>query len=338
MAIKTIEYTVDISGVLPANEQAAGTQGDHRVTKLNFTLSNELYNSIVNTTISGKAMYRFDVYDGEGGVWQSEAKELDAENVSIELEERHTRFGGKITVYLVINALSLDNETEMELYSFPVILRLKSRPEGVQKAGENYESVTGLAEIAKQKANEASASAVAAEIANKKAQDFAAVVEEKLKNGEFDGVGVKTAQIVDDELIITYTNGVSQNLGNVKGKQGIQGEKGDKGEKGDMPDVSGFVKKQKGNGFTYQVYAIGDADGMYDEQTLPIEDHIQFEYLNNYGIIPRRQSNGNLFTNTPVNDLDCTNKKYVDDLVGDIETALDNIIAMQNELIGGDSV
>lgn len=31
-------------------------------------------------------------------------------------------------------------------------------------------------------------------------------------------------------------------------------------------------------------------------------------------------------------------KKYVDENVGDIETALDNIIAIQNELIGGGSV
>lgn len=31
-------------------------------------------------------------------------------------------------------------------------------------------------------------------------------------------------------------------------------------------------------------------------------------------------------------------KKYVDENVGDIETALDSIIAIQNELIGGDSV
>ncbi len=31
-------------------------------------------------------------------------------------------------------------------------------------------------------------------------------------------------------------------------------------------------------------------------------------------------------------------KKYVDGITGDIETALDNIIAIQNSLIGGDGV
>lgn len=41
--------------------------------------------------------------------------------------------------------------------------------------------------------------------------------------------------------------------------------------------------------------------------------------------IARRDSNGNLQNNTPVKDLDCANKKYVDDLIGDIETLLGGI-------------
>jgi hypothetical protein len=49
----------------------------------------------------------------------------------------------------------------------------------------------------------------------------------------------------------------------------------------------------------------------------------------------RGTGNNVLGTGTPVLDTDCANKKYVDDLVGDIETALDNIIALQNSLIGG---
>ncbi len=37
-----------------------------------------------------------------------------------------------------------------------------------------------------------------------------------------------------------------------------------------------------------------------------------------YGDIPRRQSNGNLMTNAPAKDLDCANKKYVDDIISSI--------------------
>lgn len=38
----------------------------------------------------------------------------------------------------------------------------------------------------------------------------------------------------------------------------------------------------------------------------------------------------------PTDDTEAANKKYVDNLVGDINTALDSIIAIQNELIGGE--
>jgi hypothetical protein len=40
----------------------------------------------------------------------------------------------------------------------------------------------------------------------------------------------------------------------------------------------------------------------------------------------------------PTQDAHLTNKKYVDNQIGNIETALDNIIAIQNELIGGGTV
>lgn len=39
----------------------------------------------------------------------------------------------------------------------------------------------------------------------------------------------------------------------------------------------------------------------------------------------------------PVNDMDVVNKLFVDNLVGDIDTTLDNIIAMQESLIGGEA-
>lgn len=40
---------------------------------------------------------------------------------------------------------------------------------------------------------------------------------------------------------------------------------------------------------------------------------------------------------TPTESTDLATKGYVDDIVGDVETALDSIIAMQNSLIGGET-
>ena len=55
------------------------------------------------------------------------------------------------------------------------------------------------------------------------------------------------------------------------------------------------------------------------------------------GTIPIRDDNGNLFTGKPKNDVDCANKAYVDDLVGDIDSALTELHNYAQTLIGGNS-
>ncbi len=306
MAIKTIEYNVNIAGITPATEQFGGTQGDHRVTRLNFVFSDKFHQEIDELGAEGdKAMYRFDVYDGEGGIWSSEAVELTESSVSIELEERHTRFGGKITVYLVITALSADNETQLELYSFPAVLRLKNRPEGTYQDGENYESVTSLAEMAK-------SNALAAEETNKALKLLAADVEEKLKNGEFDGVGVETAEIINDELIITYTDGTVQNLGNVKGDKGPQGEKGDKGDAGkdavtDQTYNAESENAQSGKAVAEALtnhYTKDECNNTFAQFDSRINDAA------NIGIAVDHKLEENYYTKDEVNNLACVRNTY----------------------------
>ena len=374
MAIKRIEYNVNIAGITPATEQFGGMQGDHKVTMIEFVTDDLLNDEITDyaEAINGKAMYRFDVYDGEGGIWSSEPKELEDYTLSMELEERHTRYGGKVTIYLVFTVLSSDCETEIELYSFPAVLRLKNRPEGTYQDGENYESVTSLAEVAK-------SNALAAEKTNKELQAFAAQIEEKLKNGDFDGVGVESSVIINDELIITYTDGTVQNLGNVKGDTGPQGEKGEKGDAGKdavtdqtyNPEssnaASGKAVAEAVNGRMPKPTVLVDAPiktvsvmGHQDYTTITDPDTTINEYIANdsafidvivddgtvwskenveaaNGCIPTRDNSGNLWTGTPVDDADCINKKYVDDLVGDIDSALTELHNYAQALIGGNS-
>ncbi len=47
------------------------------------------------------------------------------------------------------------------------------------------------------------------------------------------GVSVTDAIIMDNELVFSFSDGTTDNVGNVVGSRGSQGEKGDKGEKGD---------------------------------------------------------------------------------------------------------
>ena len=160
MAIRTINYTVSVGGITPTSQQFGGTQGDHNAVELKFTLDTELYNN-VTANAEGTVHYRFDGYDGSGGVKSTEPAPLDNKVCQYSLEEWLTRYGGKVQVYLVLTDIT--DTTEMELYSFPAVLNLKDRPDGHSVDGGDYESISTLYEGAKASADKAKDAAVRAE-------------------------------------------------------------------------------------------------------------------------------------------------------------------------------
>lgn len=215
MAIREITYTLSPSGISPAAEQFGGVQGDHRATKLTFKFNGDLVAALNDYN---NLHFRFDAYDGEGNVCQTEGK-ISADN-SLEyfLEERLTRAGGKVAVVLVCTQVNDSAETALELYNFPALLRLKNKPQGNGETSENRESYTTLLEAAKNAAGSAKAIADAA------------------NNGEFDGKdGVSATHCWNGtELTITSASGTSSvNLKGEKGDQGEQGPKGDQGPQGE---------------------------------------------------------------------------------------------------------
>lgn len=103
------------------------------------------------------------------------------------------------------------------------------------------------------------------------------------------------------------------------------------------PADLGCVPAAEGNTMTDQVYVVGPFG---ETMTIEIEDNVYFEAgasVFSY-CIPRRNFQGNLITNTPTTDLECVNKKYVDNLVGDIDTALDELHNYAQALINGGAV
>lgn len=160
MSIRTINYTVSVGGITPASQQFGGTQGDHNAVELKFTIDTELYNSITANT-EGTVYYRFDGYDGSGGMKSTEPAPLDDNVCTYGLEEWITRYGGKVQVYLVLTDIT--DTTEMELYSFPAVLNLKDRPDGHLADGGDYESISTLYEGAKASADKAEKAATRAE-------------------------------------------------------------------------------------------------------------------------------------------------------------------------------
>ena len=200
MSVRKIEFTVKVDSIEPAVKQFAGIQGEHRATEIVFNIDDSLYEKLQPQANNGeKLIYRFDGYDGEGGVKASDTFELKNQSVNYLLEEWLTRFGGMVKVVLVISIFKNDL-TEMELFNFPALLQLKNKPDGVETDGENYESMSTLAEVAKESA--------------KQANDAVEEVREKLANGEFKG-----------------DKGDKGDTG-PQGPQGPQGVKGEKGSSG----------------------------------------------------------------------------------------------------------
>jgi len=162
MTVRTLTYNISAGGIIPATEQFAGSQGDIKATEIKFILSDELISSL---PAIASLLFRFDGYDGEGNVLRgaSFSVQSDTKELSYILPEAVTRYGGRICVYLIISVI-VDGSTEMELYSFPALMRLNSLPSGGETSGER-ESFTGLAESAKQSKEDAINAADRAEAA-----------------------------------------------------------------------------------------------------------------------------------------------------------------------------
>ena len=249
MAIRTIEYAVSVNGIVPASQQFGGTQGDHNVTELKFTLSEPL-RSAITSSAKGTVVYRFDGYDGSGGVRSTEPQELTQNPCVYVLEEWITRYGGNIQVYLVIT--DIKNGTEKELYSFPAVLNLKSRPNHVDRY--EYQSITALYEGTKQNAQKAEA---AADEAERILDDIGGAIPDIDVTEVSDGVEI-TVSDLDGIQTVKVRDGEKGPQGD-KGDKGDTGPQGPKGDKGDPSDVSSdFVSNALKGSVSGEVVAIKD--------------------------------------------------------------------------------
>ena len=156
MAIRILEYTVSIDTITNACTQYVGTQGDKNVTELVFRLDEQLIENLKDYSGNGKFYYRFDGYDGAGGMSSTEPIEFNpsTENsFSYLVEKWQTKHGGIIQTFFVISFIEKE-KTELELYAYSVRMKLKSKPDAAIVGGENYESITALAVATKKYAEE----------------------------------------------------------------------------------------------------------------------------------------------------------------------------------------
>ena len=155
MAIKQIMYTVSALGLEPNTKQDCGVQGDHNVYALEFNIEGTLWNSLQEKVKNGGELnYRFDLYNGEGNKAETEPQLLQGTSIALNVEEWLTRFGGVGKVVLVITHRE-NEDTNLELYSFPALLQFKNRPTSHEEGKEEVQSLTTLAMRAESAAKEA---------------------------------------------------------------------------------------------------------------------------------------------------------------------------------------
>ena len=222
MSIRKINFTVKEDGITPATEQRAGIQSEHGATQLVFNIDDKLYAKLLTEKGGNSLVYRFDCYDSVGGTVRSDTKALESPTVSFDIGENLTRHGGKAAVYLIISVYNSDDKTELELLSYPAKLRFENIPPAGSDNGEERESFSTLAEVAKNSAESAAASASAAKTAQGKTE----VAQRALESGSeffFDGGNssghAKVELVVDGELSETSENPIENKAVALKFKE-----------------------------------------------------------------------------------------------------------------------
>jgi uncharacterized alpha-E superfamily protein len=121
MIARTIEYNVNIDGILPKEEQFGGMQGDHNVTSLYFVIQPSIFDDFAgHITIQ--------ITDGAGGYHEYETSAEGQDEVSFLIPKAVTNAGGIANCCLVFtNTKTVNNEIVSSeiLYSFPFKLRFK---------------------------------------------------------------------------------------------------------------------------------------------------------------------------------------------------------------------
>ncbi len=226
MALKTITFTVKADKTLSladgshATIQDGGMQGDHKATALEFKLDG-LYSYLQTEASNGKLVYRFDAYDGQGGVHHSDTEKLTGKSVTYPLEYTVTCHGGLVKVELIISRIEekiIENKkveyvTNEVLHTKAAELKLTFSPYSTGDKSQPYKDLSTLAEVAKQNAEKAEAAAAEAKSAQQQTEN----AKTAFQNGTtyiFNGgnaSGVIDANfifIVDTELSDYSTNAV----------------------------------------------------------------------------------------------------------------------------------
>lgn len=159
MSIRTVQFALTANSISPTLAQSGGVQGEHNATSVEFLIDPSLLLKIQHEAKNSIPFYRIDAFTLDGKKISTEPKELVSDLITFELSNQLTQSGADIKIHLVISILS-DNETLVDLYSYPATLTVLSLPSSQKVQTEEYSGITELykksehnANIAKESAN-----------------------------------------------------------------------------------------------------------------------------------------------------------------------------------------
>ena len=154
--MKTIEYTLTLTGITPADVQAGGVQGDHNRTALVFCVDQELWQDINKDVPSGHNIRcHVEVADGTGGFHASDVLAAEtppggtvvpdntARMITYTIPKEITLAGGVAQFFLVISDVDNASLSSRTLYSFPARVRFDASVAGTNSADNYYGDVNG---------------------------------------------------------------------------------------------------------------------------------------------------------------------------------------------------
>lgn len=212
-AVREIPYTVTAEGISPVQMQAGGVQGEHRATRLVFTLEPGMELWFQRLLSMGKVYCRVDACDGSGVIHRSLPLEIagdfaDYSTMYYDLEQPVTRTGGMIKLCMVFSLLGGENRTFEKVKSDYVLLELEPSPtyreedwmdmNGLYRQTEAYAEAAAeaaeAAETAADAAAQASQTAQAAAKQTENVQVFANAAEQAAKRAEADAETAENAK------------------------------------------------------------------------------------------------------------------------------------------------
>ncbi len=201
MSIRTVQFVLSANSISPTLAQSGGIQGEHNATSVEFLIEPSLLLKIQHEAKDSTPLYRIDAFTQDGKKISTEPKELTTDLITFPLSNQLTQSGADIKICLVISILN-NNQTLVDLYSFPANLSLVHLPRASEVQQEEYSSLTELYKATEQYANVAKNSADSALINAERTENAKA----SLENGaEFVFLGGDAASALDIDLVVDDT-------------------------------------------------------------------------------------------------------------------------------------